>query len=77
MARRRVKSCEYCEDNTTTDYISHRNGFCLWVEFYPFNQVMTPIAQANDEEGDMIEDYLEIPMNFCPNCGRDLRNEEQ
>ena len=74
MARRR-KPCEWCEENITTDYVTHRNGYCLWAEIYPFNNVITPIAQANDEDGEMIEDYIEIPMNFCPNCGRDLRNE--
>jgi len=72
MARRK-KLCVWCEDNMTTEYVSHRNGYCLWAEIDPFNQKISAIAQANDENGEMIEDYLEIPMNFCPNCGRDLR----
>lgn len=33
---------------------------------------MSVIAQANDEDGFMIEDDIEIPMNYCPNCGRKL-----
>ena len=32
--------------------------------------------QANDENGELIEDYIDIPMNFCPNCGRDLRGDK-
>lgn len=72
MARRQ-KPCEFCEDTWFSDYKEHRNGYCMWFEIYPFNNVIAAIAQANDEEGEMIEDSLEIPMNFCPNCGRDLR----
>ena len=72
MARRK-KPCEWCEDTVTGDYIEHRNGYCLWYEVYPFNNLIAVIAQANDENGELIEDSVQIPMNFCPNCGRDLR----
>lgn len=75
MARRTTKPCSFCEDTWFSDYKEHRNGYCMWFEIYPFNNVIAAIAQANDEEGEMIEDSLEIPMNFCPNCGRDLRRE--
>lgn len=73
MARRVKVPCEYCEETWGSDYKIHRNGYCLWVEFYPYNNIMAAIAQANDEDGEMIEDAINIPMNFCPNCGRDLR----
>lgn len=72
MAGRRRKPCEYCEEEHATEYKEHRNGYCLWVEYYPFNNYIAAIAQANDEDGGMIEDYIEIPMNFCPACGRKL-----
>ena len=75
MARKR-KPCEFCSDSfVTTDYIEGKNGFCLWIEIYPFNQFIAAIAQANDEDGAMIEGHIDLPMNFCPNCGRDLRKE--
>lgn len=71
MGRKRTP-CEWCEDDYFPDYVTHRNGYCLWIEAYPFNNVITANAQANDEDGEMIEDYIEIPMNYCPNCGRKL-----
>lgn len=72
MARRR-KPCDFCEEDQYSDYIEHRNGYCLWYEFYPFNQNLTVICQAQDEEGQMIEDAIVFDVNYCPVCGRDLR----
>lgn len=73
MAGRRKTACEYCGDEMyATPYKTHRNGYCLWAEYYPFNNVISVFAQANDEDGEMIEDYVDIPMNYCPNCGRKL-----
>lgn len=72
MAGRRIKPCEFCEDETASEYIEHRNGYCLWLEIYPFNGYISAICQANDEIGEMIEDSIEIPMNYCPKCGRKL-----
>lgn len=72
MARSR-KPCEFCEDDWVTDYKEHRNGYCLYAEIYPFNNLIAVISQANDEEGELIEDAIEIQMNFCPVCGRNLR----
>lgn len=66
------KPCEWCEEDYTTDYVEHRNGYCLWAEIYPFNNVISVMAQANDDLGEMIEDHIDIPMNYCPNCGRKL-----
>ena len=75
MARRRTP-CEYCGDEMyVTPYKTHQNGYCIWGEYYPFNNVITVLAQANDETGEMIEDYIDIPMNYCPNCGRRLNND--
>ena len=74
MARRR-KPCDFCEDNNYGDYIEHRNGYCLWYEFYPFTQNLSVICQANDEEGNLIEDAITFDVNFCPVCGRKLSDE--
>lgn len=71
MGRAR-KPCEWCEDDNYSEYVTDRNGFCLWAELYPFNNVIEVIAQANDENGYMIERRVDIPMNYCPNCGRKL-----
>lgn len=72
MGSRRKKPCPYCEDNNTSNYVEHRNGFCIWYEVYPFNNIISFIAQANDEDGELIEDSIEIPMDYCPACGRKL-----
>lgn len=74
MSRRKTP-CEYCGgdyDYYTSPYKEHRNGYCLWAEYYPFNNVISVTAQANDENGEMIEDHIDIPMCYCPNCGRKL-----
>lgn len=71
MGRKRTP-CEFCEGDWATDYKDHRNGYCLWAEIYPFNNLISVIAQANDEEGELIEDYISINMNYCPVCGRRL-----
>ena len=74
MARSR-KPCEFCEDTWTTDYKEHRNGYCLWAEIYPFNNLISVMCQANDDLGEMIEDGIDFEMNYCPVCGRDLRKD--
>lgn len=71
MGRKRTP-CAFCEDDWTSDYIEHKNGYCLWMEVYPFNNLIAVNAQANDEEGELIEDYISIDMNYCPVCGRRL-----
>lgn len=72
MAGRRKKPCEFCMENNFSDYVDHRNGYCIWYEFYPENGNLSFIAQANDEEGQLIEDYITIQANYCPVCGRKL-----
>lgn len=74
---RRKKPCEWCEEDVYGDYIEHRGGYCLWYEVYPFNNLIAVICQATDDDGEFIEDSVQLPMNFCPNCGRDLRKYTQ
>lgn len=66
------KPCEFCNGEYESEYISHRNGYCIWIEVYPFNNFMSFMAQANDEFGEMIEDCIDVQMNYCPKCGRKL-----
>lgn len=72
MSRKRTP-CEFCSGEYEAEYKDHRNGYCLWAEVYPFNNVIAVIAQANDEEGELIEDSITIEMNYCPVCGRNLK----
>ena len=66
------KPCEFCDGEYEPEYKTHRNGYCIWIEVQPENNVMAFMAQANDDLGEMIEDYYEVQMNYCPNCGRKL-----
>lgn len=71
MARSR-KGCDLCREDNFTDGVSGRNGFNIWIEIYPTNNLMAFMGQANDEEGFMMEACEEIQMNYCPVCGRKL-----
>lgn len=74
MARRK-KACEFCEDDVFSDYQEHRNGFMMYWEWYPFNGgLLAVIAQANDEGGEFMEDSVDFNFNYCPMCGRKLRD---
>lgn len=72
---RRIKPCDFCGEETASNYKEGPNGYCIWYEVYPFNNLIAFIAQANTEEGDLIEESLDIEMNYCPVCGRRLVNE--
>ena len=67
-----MKPCEFCSGEYEAPYIMGRNSYCLWMEVYPFNNVISVFAQANDEDGYMIEKNIDIQMNYCPECGRKL-----
>lgn len=71
---RKLKPCEFCEEDNASDYVEGRNGFCIWYEVYPFNNVIALMAQANTEDGFMMENSIDIQMNYCPVCGRRLTN---
>ena len=71
MARSK-KPCEFCNGEYESEYVENRNGYCLWVEVYPDNNLISVLAQANDEDGYMMEGHIDIQMNYCPVCGRRL-----
>ena len=71
MARAR-KPCEFCSGEYESPFKDGRNGFCLWLEIYPSNNLIAVMAQGNDENGWMQEDNIDIQMNYCPVCGRKL-----
>jgi len=69
---RRKKPCEYCSEEIYGDYQEHPNGFMMWYEWYPFNGVLSVIAQACTEGGDVMEDAIDFNFEYCPYCGRKL-----
>ena len=71
MAGRKQKPCDYCEAEQF--YVQdERDGHQLNVEIYPENETIAIISFAHDEDGETTELALDMPMNFCPNCGRRL-----
>lgn len=72
MSGRKRKPCEFCDGEYEGETREGRNGYYIWYEVYPFSNLIAFFAQANDEEGEMIENYVQIPMNYCPKCGRKL-----
>lgn len=70
----RRKYCEFCmDDEPFYDSKEGRNGFYIWCEKYPMNNLIAFIAQANTEEGELMEADISIEMNYCPVCGRKWR----
>ena len=73
MSGRKRKPCEFCSGEYEGEMKDHRNRLTMWVEVYPFNQSMALFAQGTvGEEGEFIEDHIDIRMDFCPVCGRRL-----
>lgn len=68
----RTKLCDFCNGEYEPDYIQARNGYCLWMDVKPWDNTIDISAQANDEDGFMIEESISVPMNYCPKCGRKL-----
>ena len=69
----RKKACEYCSEESYGDPQDHRNGFTMWYEWYPFNNGrLSVICQANNEDGEAMEDSIDFEFNYCPMCGRRL-----
>ena len=71
MGRRRQKPCEYC-DGEKFFQKDGSNGHALNVELYPENCLLAVVSFANGDTGEMIELKMDIPMYYCPCCGRKL-----
>ena len=71
-ARRTKKPCEYCE----VDYVGYYSdmGEDLMLEVYPGKMIAAVAFFRNQNTEELEEAKADIPMNFCPNCGRDLRD---
>ncbi len=72
MARKR-KPCEWCEHENIIRILENCKQVDATVEIYPENGVIGVCIQYIDEDGALAaEDGLDIPLNYCPNCGRKL-----
>lgn len=70
---RRSKPCDWCEEEHWDEY--HDGNHALHIEYYPFNNTIGitsfgfRLSEGNDEISELL---AEIPMNYCPVCGRKL-----
>lgn len=73
MAGRKQKPCEWCETEQIfrTDYDARNVSGTL--ELYPEQTLISVWFQGMSDDGAMTyEESFDIPMNYCPNCGRKL-----
>ena len=74
MARK--KPCEWCEGDKFIQLIDVNEiknvDACL--EIYPDNEFMGIDIEGWNDEGEITvsDGKFEIPMHYCPNCGRKL-----
>ena len=63
------KPCEFCEEELTT--VQSDIGDDLTVEIYP-GHMIAAIAFLRTASGELEQATVQIPMDYCPNCGRKL-----
>ena len=71
MARKRTP-CEFCAEERWWSS-QGRSAHELYIECYPENNCIGITSFGPDANEEIEELREELPMNFCPGCGRDLR----
>jgi len=72
MSRKKQLWCEFCEQELYAIEENGAEGHTLTVEIYP-GRMISAISFAPDPyNGQPEECVVEIPMKYCPNCGRKL-----
>ena len=72
MARKRTP-CEWCEAERFFRLAENARNVQAGLEIYPDNGFLAFYVQSINDEGELkAEESMDIPMNFCPNCGRKL-----
>lgn len=65
------KPCEFCGEEWFQN-IELPNARC-YLEVYPDNIHIAVIVQSDSDDHEMNgEESIDIPLNYCPNCGRKL-----
>ena len=73
MAGRKKKSCEWCESDLFFKTEYDAKNVSGQMEIYPNNCLIAVIFQGMSDDGELThEESFDIPMNYCPNCGRKL-----
>lgn len=69
MARK--KPCDLCcEEQFYVENGSNRHA--LHVEIYPESGVLSVYSYAEDNAGETEELQFELPLQYCPSCGRKI-----
>ena len=65
-------SCEFCDDYDTNSELNELSiiGSDIHVKIHPRGLMR---CRHYDWEGDFDDDRVDIPINFCPVCGRALK----
>lgn len=73
MARKR-KPCEWCEGEQFIRLgTDETRNVRADLEIYPDNCIMAFYVQGLSDDGELTaEESVDIPMNYCPACGRKL-----
>ena len=72
MARKRTP-CEFCRQETILRGDEECRNVDVAVEIYPDNCFMGVSVHGINDEGQTTGEFeIDIPMNYCPNCGRKL-----
>lgn len=72
MARKK-KPCEWCESEQFFGTEDGAKNVSASLEVYPEEAFMGVIIQGLSDDGELThEERFDIPMHFCPNCGREL-----
>lgn len=73
MARKPKPPCEWCESEQFIHTEEDARNVHGQVEIYPENGFISVWFSGYDDDGGMTsEESIDLPMNFCPNCGRRL-----
>ena len=69
---RKIKPCEFCEIEGPTGDADTVDQLSISIEVYPYNNFISFSVVGVDSEEREVELMYEVPMNYCPNCGRKL-----
>ena len=71
MARRKAQEpCEYCESDFYP--VSEDGDDTLVIEVYPGHMISASAIIYNPRTEEQENMVVNIPCNYCPNCGRKL-----
>ena len=67
------KPCEWCGSEQIITVAEGNGNVQASVEVYPDNYFIGVVVIGINDDGEMTGEHcIDIPMNYCPNCGRKL-----